>query len=177
LGLRVLTALLHILHPLARLCGRLRGGAGPGLRGGWGSFPWPRVLGRWTERGEPAEQRLQRLGQTLRAAGACVHHGGDWDRWDLEVAGGRVGAVRLILAVEDHGAGRQLVRWRWWPSASPVVLAFALVLAELSLVAGLDGARFVAGILGAAAGWLVFRVVRQCGAAAAAVQRAVREGA
>jgi GT2 family glycosyltransferase len=177
LGLRVLTALLHILHPLARLCGRLRGGSGPGLRGGRGSFPWPRVLGRWTERGEPAEQRLQRLGQTLRAAGACVHQGGDWDRWDLEVQAGQLGAVRLILAVEDHGAGRQLVRWRWWPSASPVVLAAALVLAELSLVAGLDGARFVAGILGAAAGWLVLRVVRQCGAAAAAIQRAVREGA
>jgi GT2 family glycosyltransferase len=177
LGLRVLTALLHILHPLAQLCGRLQGGSAPGLRGGRGSFPWPRVLGRWTERGEPAEQRLQRLGQTLRAVGACVHQGGDWDRWDLEVQAGQLGAVRLILAVEDHGAGRQLVRWRWWPSASPVVLAVALVLAELSLVAGLDGARFVAGIFGAAAGWLVFRVFRQCGAAAAAVQRAVREGA
>jgi GT2 family glycosyltransferase len=176
LGLRVLTALLHILHPLARLYGRRQGGSAPGLRGVRASFPWPRAIARWTERGEPAEQRLQRLAQTLRAAGACVHHGGDWDRWDLEAAGGGLGAVRLILAVEDHGAGRQLVRWRWWPSASPVVLAVAVVLAQLSLVAGLDGARSVAAILGAAGGWLVFRVFRQCGAAASAVQRAVRDG-
>jgi len=176
LGLRLLTALLHILHPLARLRGRLQRGSAPALRGVRPALPWPRAFARWTERGEAPEQRLQRLGQSLQVAGGGVHRGGDWDRWDLEVAGGSLGAVRLILAVEDHGAGRQLVRWRLWPSASPVVLALALALADLSLFAGLDGARPVAGILGAAAVWLVLRTGRQCGRAAAAVERALREG-
>ncbi len=143
LGLRLLTALLHIVHPLARLRGRLKGASAP-----------PRG----------------------RAAGVGVHQGGDWDRWDLEVAGGPLGGVRLILAVEDHGAGRQLARWRFWPKASPVVLVLALALAELSYRAALDGAPSVAGLLGAVAGWLVLRTAWQCGLAASAVRRAVVAG-
>jgi len=175
LGLRLLTALLHILHPLARLRGRLKGASAPprGLRP---AIPRPRALACWTERGEAADQRLRRLGQTLRAAGVGVHQGGDWDRWDLEVAGGPLGGVRLILAVEDHGAGRQLARWRFWPKASPVVLVLALALAELSHRAALDGAPSVAGLLGAVAGWLVLRTAWQCGLAASAVRRAVVAG-
>jgi len=173
LGRRLVTTLLHVLHPLARLRGRLQGSrVEPPVP--WRSFPWPRSFARWIERGEAPHQRLQHLEQTLRSDGIPVRRGGDWDRWDLEVVGGALGATRLIVAVEDHGAGSQLVRFRWWPTASHTVLALVVALGALSLAATLDGAYAAAAILGVAAGGLALRAGRQCGLAAAVIERVVR---
>jgi len=88
--------------------------------------------------------------------------------------GGGLGATRLIVAVEDHGGGKQLVRVRWWPSAAPMVLALVVALGALSLAATLDGAGAAAAILGVAAGGLALRTGRQCGLAAAVIERVVR---
>jgi GT2 family glycosyltransferase len=174
LGLRSLTAFLHVLHPLARLRGRWQQGcAGP--RGVRPSVPRPRALARWTERGEAPEQRLRGAEQALRGRGAAVRRGGDWDRWDLEVACGMLGGARLVVAVEDHGAGHQLVRSRWWPSVSATSLVLTAGFASLSLAAAFDGGRRAAAILGAAAVWLVLRTIRQCGAAGAVIEQIVRE--
>jgi hypothetical protein len=90
---------------------------------------------------------------------------------------GALGAARLIVAVEDHGAGNQLVRSRWWPSVSATGLTAAASCTALALAAALDGALPVTEILGAAAIWLVFRIGCQCGAAAAVIEHAVREPA
>jgi GT2 family glycosyltransferase len=173
LGLRLVTTLLHVLHPLARLRGRLQGSrVEPPVP--WRSWPRPRALARWIERGDAPDQQLHRLEQALRSDGIPVRRGGDWDRWDLEVVGGALGATRLAVAVEDHGAGSQLVRFRWWPSASSAVLALAVALGALSLAATLDHAASVAAILGVAAGGLALRAGRQCGLAAALIERIVR---
>ena len=51
----------------------------------------------------------------LRAEGLALEIGGEFDRWDLEVRGGFFGCARLRLAVEEHGGGRQLARFRVWP--------------------------------------------------------------
>jgi GT2 family glycosyltransferase len=175
-ALRVMTALFHVLHPLARLWGRMRGrGFDPPLP--VRSWPWPRALDRWVERGEAPVQRLERLERTLRNDGIPVRRGGGWDRWDLEVVGGAFGATRLIVIVEDHGAGNQLVRFRWWPNASRNAVALVLVLGALSLAAVIDGAGPAAAILGAAAGALAVRVGRQCGLATAIMGRVVRGSA
>ena len=173
---RVVIAFLHVLHPLARLWGRMhsRGFDPPVPVRSW---PWPRALDRWVERGEASAQRLERLERTLRYDGIPVRRGGGWDRWDLEVAAGALGATRLIVIEEDHGAGNLLVRFRWWPSASRNALALALVLGALSLAAALDGAAAAAAILGAAAGALAVRVGRQCGLATAIMGRVVRGSA
>jgi hypothetical protein len=104
-----------------------------------------------------------------------VRRGGDWDRWDLEVASGALGKARLVIAVEDHGAGHQLVRWRWWPGVSAAGLALTAGFTSLSLAAALDGGRGAAAILGTAAVWLVLRTGRQCGVASAVIERTVRE--
>jgi hypothetical protein len=54
--------------------------------------------------------------------------GGAFDRWDLEVLGGALGAVRVRTAIEEHGGGRQLLRVRAWPRVPrPVAVAGALV--------------------------------------------------
>jgi hypothetical protein len=175
LKLRLLTALLHVLHPVARLHGRLEGGACMGPPGVRPSFPRARAFARWTERGQGPDERLRRVEQDLRAVCTMVRRGGDWDRWDLEVVCGAFGAARLIVAVEDHGAGNQQVRSRWWPSISVAGVWLIVGLGALSLAAALDGVGPAAAILGAAALWFVLRTGRQCGAALAAIERAVRE--
>ena len=86
-----------------------------------------------------------------------------------------LGAARLVVAVEDHGAGSQLVRARWWPIVSMTALAATIGFAALSLAAELDGGWSVGAIFGTAAVWLVLRTGHQCGAAAAAIDRTVQE--
>jgi glycosyltransferase involved in cell wall biosynthesis len=174
-ALRLVTALLHVLHPVARLRGRLQAASCARPRGVRPCFPRARTVARWTERGEPPEERLRRVEQGLRADGATVRRGGDWDGWDLEVVCGALGAARLVVAVEDHGAGNQLVRVRWWPSVSMTALALIVCFAALSLAAELDGGSSVGAIFGAAAVWLVLRTGHQCGVAAAAIDRTVHE--
>jgi O-antigen biosynthesis protein len=173
--LRLLTALLHVLHPVARLRGRLLGGSCAPPRRIRPCFPRPRALAQWTGRGSAPDERLRRVEHTLQSEGATVRRGGAWDGWDLEVVCGALGAARLIVAVEDHGAGNQLVRSRWWPSVSTVGLTATVGCAALALAAALDGARPVTAVLGAAAIWLVLRIGCQCGAAAAVIDRAVRQ--
>jgi GT2 family glycosyltransferase len=174
-ALRALTALLHVVHPVARLCGRLNGGSCTPPRGVRPRFPVPRAIARWTERGQAPDARLRYLEQMLRAVGSTVRRGGDWDRWDLEVTCGMFGAARLIMAVEDHGAGNQLIRVRWWPSVSATALALTLGTVALSIAAGFDRGWPAAAVLGIAGAWVIGRAVRQCGAAVAAIEHTVSE--
>jgi GT2 family glycosyltransferase len=175
LGLRFLTALLHVLHPIARLCGRVQAGSCTRPRGVRPSFPRPRVFARWTERGQAPEARLRRVEQDLRGLGATVRRGGDWDRWDLEVVCGALGGARLMMAVEDHGAGNQLIRVRWWPTVSATALTLTTGIAALSAAAGIDGGWSAAAILGTAVAAIVLRTACQCGAATAVIERATEE--
>jgi O-antigen biosynthesis protein len=175
IGLRLVTALLHTIHPVARLCGRLQGGSCARPIGVRRRFPMPRAVARWIERGDAPDARLRRVEQALREYGAPVRRGGDWDQWDLEVACGTLGAARLVMAVEDHGAGNQFVRVRWWPTVSTTAPALALGISALSLASAFDGGWSGAGILGVAAAWVLVRTCRQCGLAVAAFERAVRE--
>ena len=56
-----LTAILHLLQPLARLHGRLRSGLTPWRRRGARSLaaPWPRTLTIWSEHWQASEERLR----------------------------------------------------------------------------------------------------------------------
>ena len=150
LKLQFLTGLLHVLQPIARLYGRLRHRLTPWRRRGASSFkfPWPRTSTVWSERWQAPEKRLESIEVALRAEGAIVRRGGDFDRWDLEVRGGLFGAVRMRMAIEEHGAGRQLMRLRSWPKLSTPGLILILVVAMLSALAGIDQAWPASAILG-----------------------------
>jgi hypothetical protein len=175
LAMRLLTALLHVVHPVARLCGRLNGRSCGQARNVRPRLPVPGAVARWTERGAGPEMRLQRVEEMLQAKGCMVRRGGDWDPWDLEVAGGALGAARLIMAVEDHGAGNQLIRVRWWPIVSATTLALAAPTAVLALAAGLGGGPSAAAILGIVAVGVIACGAWQCGVAIAAIERTVSE--
>ncbi|HXQ72082.1 MAG TPA: hypothetical protein VN844_16420, partial [Pyrinomonadaceae bacterium] len=166
LKLQMLTALLHLMQPAARLKGRLRWGLTPWRRRahGW-IVPRPRLTILWSETWRSREERLGEFETRLRESRAVVLRGGDFDRWDLEVRGGMLGAVRVLTTVEEHGAGRQLLRARSRPRVSSQGLTIALFIAVIAGLAAWSGAWLPALLIGAIAGLLVARILFECGAA------------
>ncbi len=177
LKLRLLTAGLHLLQPLARLCGRLRHGltiwrqrAVAGL-----ALPRPWLANIWSTRPLSVDERLHSIEANLRTQGVAPLRGGDFDHWDLEVRRGLLGAARMFVGVEYHGDGRQLLRIRSWPRCSAAGVALTLLFAALSLGAARDQAWHASGALGAVALLLALRTLHECAAATAGFLAAVRK--
>ena len=84
--------------------------------------------------------------------------------------------LRVRLGIEEHGAGRQMARWRLWPHASIPVIFAAMLLAVLALGAAADRAWLAGVVLGAASGGLAWRVAADCGRALATIARVLGPG-
>ncbi|HLB27512.1 MAG TPA: glycosyltransferase [Dehalococcoidia bacterium] len=175
--LKALVALLHLLQPLARLRGRIRFGLTPWRRRGRAAVSLPRArrVSLWSEEWRPQTEWVRSLENVLQGSGEAVLRGGDFDRWDLEVRGGIAGSARLFAAVEEHGAGKQLARFRIWPRWPWGGALLCGLLAGVSTGAAFDGAWAVALVLAAAAAVLAVRMVWDAGSATAAALRAVRD--
>jgi hypothetical protein len=159
----MLTALLHLLQPVARLRGRYVHGLTLLRRRGESTpiFPRPRIFAVWTERWAAPESRPHAYAGLLRAAGHVVVDGGAFDRWDVEVPGGFFGGARALMAVEDHGGGAQNIRLRAWPKLyRSGVVALALLGGACALAAR-DEAWLAAVILGALACAALLRGLRE----------------
>ena len=175
--LRLTTACLYLLQPLARLNGRLRHGLTLWRKRVIGGFAFPRpwLANIWSKRSLGAEERLHAVEATLRARGSLPLRGGNFDPWDLEVRGGLLGSARMFIAVEYHGDGRQLLRIRSWPRCSLAGAAPTLVFAGLCLGAGHDGCWEACAALGGITLLLVLRILNECAAATGAFLGAVRK--
>jgi len=175
LGRRLLTAALHLLQPIARLRGRLNEGLTPWRRYGTVQRAPLRTVATtiWSERWASQDERLLFLERLLRAEHACVLCGDAHDGWDLEVRGGILGAARLLVGVEDHPGGKQLMRLRWWPKVPRRGPILALGLGVLTFAAVQAHAWLPAVLLGLAALLPLLHIVEQCMAAMATLQRAV----
>lgn len=177
---RALTAFFHVMQPLARLAGRLRQGRSGSDGGAKRSFewPWPRRVSVWHETWAGGEQRLEEVERRLRERGdIAVLRGGDYDRWDLEVRGGALGAARVRMTIEEHGSGKQMARYRVWPrwGARGRWIAGLCAAAGIGFaLAGRAWAVDAAVLLGVALLAIVWSLT-QCGAAIAAVRDAVSE--
>ncbi len=173
--MRSLVAVLHLMQPVARLTGRLRFGLTPWRRVGVGRYAWPgtRTMKCWSEKWEAPERRLISLEQKLRRLGARIIRGSDFDRWDLEVRGGIFGSTRVLMAIEEHGRGRQLIRFRSWPQVTPAVNGLLAGLLGLTITALAFQNWAAAVILWILALALWFRVAGDCSAATAALLEAV----
>jgi GT2 family glycosyltransferase len=134
---KVLLLVLHILQPLARLDGRLEGGLTPWRRRGTRAKPRFRSLtvSMWRDKREPAEVTLASLQKSLQNNKALIRRGGDYDNWDLEVFGGLFGRSSLLLAIEEHAPGKQLLRYKVSPTYSRIGLALVTVFAAMSVAA------------------------------------------
>ena len=178
LELRALTAILHVLQPVARLAGRLRYGLTPWRHRGHVALALPRArrLAFWDETWASVDSRLTGVMARLAGLGAAVRSGSAYDRWDLEVRGGLLGSVHGLMAIEEHGAGRQLIRFRLWPRVSGFVLALTGFFGVLGLAAVGDGAWLAAAFLGVIAVGLGLRACLDCALATGSWLAALRRG-
>ena len=139
---RVTIAALHYLQPLTRLRGRIVEGLRPwrftlvplSVRGF--KDPW-----FWYETWASKETRLEALESKLHEMGAKVSRGGDYDDWDLEVVVGLAGRARVLMAIEEHGGGRQLVRYRVKPGFSSLANVLLAVIGVVAFPVWLGEAR------------------------------------
>jgi GT2 family glycosyltransferase len=171
---RMLTALLFVLQPFARLWGRTSAGLTPWRgRGGRLAVPRPRTRIIWSEDWESPRDRLGRLLAYLRLEHAAVLSGGDFDRWDIQVRAGPLGSARIRLGVEEHGQGKQLLRFRVWPRWSRGGSALAAVFAGLAVFAVGRASVGTGAVLGALSVAILVQMGRQCGASVGLCLRAL----
>ena len=170
---RVVLTWLHLMQPVARLWGRISGGLIPwrarGIRGvSRVCVPVRREKAVWSERWRGLDEWLGEVEGLMRQAGSSPVRGGRYDRWDLEVRGGWLGAGRALGTVEEHGRGRQLVRLKLWPHFKwDVLLMIGLVAAVVGGLLALTQAGVQLGLIagGVLAGLGVVRAVWEAGAA------------
>jgi hypothetical protein len=161
-----LTALLHLIQPAARLYGRLRNGLDPWRLRGLSGWRLPVTTSRaiWSEQWTPASRWLEAVESILGEEGAPVERGGAFDRWDLRLRWGPCGGARLLAATEEHGAGRQYVRFRVQPHLHRGRFVGALA-GSIALAAGFGGAWLPAAAFGAVALGIVVAGMCECGTA------------
>ena len=170
----LLTTFLHMLQPSARLWGRLRSGLtpwrwhGPAVR----SFPRPASWMVWSDTWHSLESWVAALEDALLKSQTVLIRGGDFDRWDLELRGGLFGKARILTAIEEHGQGRQLVRFRIWPWPTRAGLLSSAILTVLAIAAALGGAPPAAAVLGLCLVFVLSAVVLDCARATGSAKRA-----
>jgi GT2 family glycosyltransferase len=144
-----LLALLFLLQPIARLIGRAERGLTPWRHRGTRDLAVPgiRHRARWSEEWHSMESRLRELEAVIQRTGAAVSRGGPFDRWDLEVRTGPLASARLLGATEEHGAGRQQIRYRVWPRLPWPGPALAFLFGALAILGAADQALITATVL------------------------------
>jgi GT2 family glycosyltransferase len=132
---RCVVAALHLAQPAARLRGRLMQGLTIWRRRGLRGWSWLRTHEHalWSDEWRSTAEWTRALERHLIRAGVPVLLPGPFEGWDLEVRGGLLGRARVLGATEEHGDGRQLVRFRLMPHVrallAPIVAVMAGVLA------------------------------------------------
>ena len=78
-----------------------------------------------------------------------------------------------MIAVEDHGAGRQYVRLGLWPKCSGAGLAVTAFLASVAGAAATSAAWTAAVVFAGATVFVIARVAHEAGRALAVLDRAI----
>ena len=123
----------------------------------------PRVPGEMN--GSRTKRGLKLLRCALKRQEAAWRPGGDFDRWDFEVRGGLLASARFTSTVEEHGGGRQLVRFRVWPRISALAPAAISAFTALALATAIAGAWPAVGVFGSIAGVTALRAIWEAGSA------------
>jgi GT2 family glycosyltransferase len=174
---RCLVSLLTLIQPVARLRGRMGSGLvfwrrhnGSGFR-----FPAIRAFTLWNELWRPPDAWLSLVQAAAKERGAVTLAGGDYDCWDLEVRTGIHGGARMIMAIEEHGSGRQLIRFRCWPKCAAQGLVLLGLSSLISTGAWLSEALTIGIAFGSVSLLLLLRTVRDCGEAMATFGRVIQD--
>ena len=172
---RLFVGFLHLAQPLARLAGRIEYGLtcwrAPVVFAP--SMMVPRAYTFWREQWRSPEAWLEAVETSLSAARAVSVRGGDYDSWDLQVAGGALGSARLQMLVEDHGGGKQLARVRTRPLVSTAGFALIALFCVLAAFAGAQQAWIACAVLSLAGLGIAVRTGLETAAAMTRFDRAL----
>jgi hypothetical protein len=146
--------LLHIIQPVARLRGRIKHGLTPWrIRGAKASlrhltFFKPKTLLYWSE-GEwkSPETWLEEIEDNIIKLKARVRRGNDFDKWDLKTRNGLFSTAKGVLTIEEHGANKQYLKFRYWANYSVGGLLLVAGLVAVIVFAALDKSWVVCSIL------------------------------
>jgi GT2 family glycosyltransferase len=147
--LRVLTAALHLLQPVARLKGRLEHGLTLWRERTNASPHWALAEKQelWSEQWRAPEAHLNDIAALARDEHKLVRKGGNFDDWDIELCGG-IGNARLVMAKEEHGGGKEMLLFRYWMTLPAIVLITLCMGTALTLIAATQGASVAAIVIG-----------------------------
>ncbi len=155
---------LHIVQPIARLTGRMQNGLTPWRKRGIRAdvkkmqLGTSRTLFYWNEAAWKATDAwLEDLEQTLINMKVRVKRGGDFDNWDIKAAAGLFAQAKGIITVEEHGANKQYVKFRYSMSYSVLGILLILFLSAISIAA----AVYAQWIVMTAIGIIVFAIAAE----------------
>ncbi len=148
------TTLLHIVQPVARLWGRLNYGLTPWRKRGTSIFS-PKYyfrhrfsLSLWSEKWMSTEDWLHKIEAALIQTKVRMRRGGNFDNWDLQISSGFFVSGRCLLTIEEHGANKQMLRFKCWPEYSTAGIASIVFLSILSALAFITSAYLVSFTFG-----------------------------
>jgi hypothetical protein len=133
-----------------------------------------RVESVWSEEWKDPATWLADLEYDLRRRGVLIFRGGDFDRWDLQLSRGMFASTRLMLAIEEHGGGRQLARVKMWPRFSRSAGVVAGLAALLAAAAAFEREWITAVVLAGVFAVIGIRAVQECASCMRAVSDSVR---
>ena len=147
---------LHLIQPVARLYGRFAHGLTPWrTRGTVPNLKYsfvlrPKIFTCWSEEWRAADDWLAAIEKNLMDLKTRIKRGGDFNAWDLQAGSDLFFTSRCLLAIEEHGGGKQFLRLRYWPKFSPRGLLLIGLLAVLSLLSAMDHQWIVSITVGTA---------------------------
>jgi hypothetical protein len=128
-------------------------------------LPLRKTISLWSEEWKAHDEWLRQLQSCLKAQGIGGSCGGGYDNWDLEVQGGVLAGIRTKFVVEEHGGGRQMLRFRIWPRWSGYGLFLLILIGSLSLAAAYNHSWTATALLGGMSLFLGGRLLYESGTA------------
>lgn len=150
--LRLLIVALHLVQPMARLYGRFKHGLTPwrvrgaGLHSRFLFIKGFREFTYWSEQWHSPEEWLTIIEKRLIELKTRVSRGGDYDKWDLQVRNGLYSKCRGLLTVEEHGAGKQLLRFKCYAHYTMGAFVVPVLLIVIFIITALDHQWIINGI-------------------------------
>ncbi len=165
----LLIILLHVIQPVARLYGRFANGLTPWRKRGAGlqsKFLFvfgSRTFTHWSEQWRSTEDWLGDIEKEVINLKTRVKRGGDFDTWDLQVCNGLFSRSRGLLVIEEHGGGKQYLKFKCSAHYSKKAFVLGGIIAAIAIVSGLNNQWVINGIMDALFALVVFRFLFETG--------------
>ena len=108
------------------------------------------------------ETWLEEIEQNIIKLKARVKRGGNFDTWDIKTRNGLFSTAKGILTVEEHGANKQYVKFKYWADYSISGLLLIAGLVTITALAAIDQSWIAAGMLFLFTAIVVFKYVLDC---------------